>query len=145
MKRLHFCAALLGSAALLLPSCGGGGGGGGSSSPGAGIGPPLRVEAVAPTSSRVDGGGQAVLRGAGFQEKVEVWFGKVPSPKVERLTTAEIHALIPPAAAPGVVDILVENPDGSKAALKGIFEYLPFPPPRITAVVPPSGKRSPSR
>ncbi len=130
---------LLGGAALLASSCGGGGGGGGSAAPGAGMAPRLEVEAVSPTTSRVDGGGEAILAGAGFQEGIQVWFGDLPSKKVTRISTAEIHASIPPAPAPGVVDIRVENPDGARAALKGVFEYLPFPAPKITAVVPSSG------
>ncbi len=139
MKRIVPGSVLAGAAALFLLSCGGGGGGGSSSAPGAGFAPRLRVEAVSPTSSRVDGGGEALLTGAGFQEEAKVWFGKTPSPKVTRVSTAEIRALIPPASTPGVVDIVVENPDGAKAALKGVFQYLPFPAPRITSVVPPKG------
>ena len=139
MKRFLPGAILTGAAVLLLSSCGGGGGGGGGSAPGAGLGVRLKIEAVSPTSSRVDGGGTAVIRGAGFQEKVRVWFGEVPSQEVERISTAEIHALIPPAPTPGVVDLFVENPGGSRAVLKGIFEYYPFPAPRITALVPSRG------
>ncbi len=101
--------------------------------------PRLSITAIYPTRSRVDGGGNAVIKGSGFRKKAKVFFGEAESKKVERKSTARLIVRIPASRKRGTVPITVVNPDGNKAVLENVFEYYPFPPPEIKGVSPKEG------
>lgn len=63
------------------------------------------------------------IRGEGFAKGAKVFFQEVESPKVEFKTSNIIEALVPDLK-PGILDLCVENPDGTRVTLFEAFQVL---------------------
>ena len=86
-------------------------------------GPP-EVTSTDPTSCSALAGESVGVHGRGFQDGATVLFGDVDATEVRVLAASIISAVVP-AHPPGVVDVIVTNPDGQSGVLEGGFEYTP--------------------
>lgn len=94
---------------------------------------------VAPAIGGRDGGDIVTLRGSGFVGKPAVQFGmaEVDPGDVLLVTTDTIIVRTPQSDTLGPVDVLVTNPDGARARLRGGFTYLdPASNPVIESIDP---------
>jgi hypothetical protein len=98
-----------------------------------------RLHAVTPDHGPASGGTRVELRGADLRPGVRVTFGDVEAAHVEFVRT-DLVVATSPAAAPGLVDVRVENPDGVTAALDDAYTFVPSPV--VTGVDPASGPTS---
>lgn len=83
----------------------------------------LRVSAVAPTLGSALGGTQVTIDGGGFKPGITVSFGGNPATGVDVRSPTQLLATTPAADAPGIVDVVVELPDGASATKAGAFTY----------------------
>ena len=97
--------------------------------------PPVLGE-ITPDSGPAAGGTEVTIAGRGFKAGMKVYFGEIGSPEVAVLSATELTTLSPPGPG-GLVDIFVENPDGSVDAMAEAFLYIEAP--RIDQVYPTSG------
>ncbi len=93
------------------------------------------VERITPTNGKLAGGDKASITGSGFLPGATVTVGGVPATNVG-VTPTLISFTIPPGSE-GAKDVVVTNPDGQKATLRGAYTYNPFPVIRI--IRPPYG------
>jgi hypothetical protein len=127
--RAHVCAAAVIALAALAIGCHG------DSSNGTTPDPILKVTGVSPGTGSLDGGTELTVLGKNFQTGATVTFSGVAVTATEvRSTYARVIA---PPHALGAVDVMVTNPDGTHATLKGAFTYTgpPPPPPFVIASV----------
>jgi hypothetical protein len=87
----------------------------------AGPPPALTVRGMTPSSGPTMGGDFVRIDGAQFQTGATVMIDGIAAP-VRSLTNAVISARTPPHAV-GTVDVVVMNPDGQSAMLKGAYTY----------------------
>ncbi|MFH1531391.1 MAG: IPT/TIG domain-containing protein [Pseudomonadota bacterium] len=97
--------------------------------------PPV-LTGVSPDSGPTGGGTIVTVTGSGFMSGMKVFFGDAESPDVTPASAQQVLAVTPPGPH-GMVDVSVENPDGTPDALGDIFQYIA--PPNITAMYPTSG------
>lgn len=83
----------------------------------------LRVSAVMPGLGSVLGGTPVTIDGGGFKPGIKVLFGGVEATGVDVRSSSQLLATTPAAEAPGIVDVVVELPDGSSASKAGAFTY----------------------
>ncbi|MBI1947036.1 MAG: IPT/TIG domain-containing protein [Deltaproteobacteria bacterium] len=95
--------------------------------------PPPRVDDVTPGSGTSEGGTDIVIVGSGFVDGVVVTVGDAPCLDVEVQDDTRLVCTTT-AAEPGVVDVVVENPDGQTGVLPGGFSFLG--PPVVVLVQP---------
>jgi hypothetical protein len=110
-----------------------------------------------PARGEAGGGTDVTITGTDFLPGAEVFFGGLPPAGVPAINVVgpsptQITAVSPafprPAHSPGLVDVVVRNPDGQSGTAAGSFEYLQGPAPRIIDIVPrpplvsPQGPRS---
>jgi len=88
--------------------------------------PALVVTAISPTSGDISGGTEVVLRGFGFTEGTTVAFGGTPASDVRVISSTLLRAIAPSHAA-GLVDVLIENPDGRTATPSTLYRYVGNP------------------
>lgn len=89
--------------------------------------PPLTMLGITPDFGTVRGGTAVVVRGSGFAGAVSMSFGGQAALQVEVVSSSELHAVSPPGAALGLVDITV-TANGETRRLPGGFEYAePLP------------------
>jgi hypothetical protein len=99
--------------------------------------PEPQISTVAVTSGPIEGGTPVTIQGDFFQNGVRVLFGNTSALSVEYRSAQELVALAPPHE-PGMVGIMVENPDGqSYTRLDGFTYYIPAP--AIAGLTPSSG------
>jgi hypothetical protein len=84
----------------------------------------LLVARVWPGSKPVDTNEAVVIEGTGFAAGVTVRFGGVAAPHVVRTGSSRLDVDVPAAAAAGLVDVEVANPDGERVVLPAAFTYL---------------------
>ena len=95
------------------------------------------ISEIAVTSGPIEGGTAVTIQGEFFQNGVRVLFGNTSALSVEYRSPQELVALAPPHE-PGVVGIMVENPDGqSYMRLEGFTYFIPAP--AIAGLTPTSG------
>ncbi len=94
----------------------------------------LGLDSLSPESGDLEGGTTVTLSGQGFVDGLTVYFGDVEATEVTRYGGLSAEA-VTPAAADGIgsVDVIVENPDGTRATLSEAFTYTE------EAVVDPEG------
>jgi endonuclease YncB( thermonuclease family) len=80
------------------------------------------ITEISPLSGPVTGGTTVTVTGTNFVDGVTVTFDGIPAVVLDVQSTA-ITVLTPPQA-PGVVDVVVTNPDGQGARLLNGFEYF---------------------
>jgi hypothetical protein len=85
-------------------------------------GPSAILYDVQPDAGRVQGGDLVTLSGEGFQEGSRVWFGQVQAPDPFVVSPQAINVHTPPHTA-GLVEVVVEAPDGSLAGLEAAFLF----------------------
>ncbi len=95
---------------------------------------------VTPDHGPAAGGTRVTLNGSGFLAQgagaLRVSFGGVPATNVSVLGDASAACDVPAGSAGALVDVLVENANGSDT-LAGAFRYNP--PPSLTSLAPTSG------
>ena len=92
------------------------------------------ITGATPSNGPLAGGTQVVIDGTGFNGTNSVTFGGVAAAFVVDNNT-QITATSPAAGAPGAVDIVVTDPDGSDTLNNG-FTYDPNPIPSIGSLFP---------
>ena len=95
------------------------------------------ISTVETTSGPIEGGNTVTIRGDFFQNGVRVLFGNTSALSVEYRSAQELVALAPPHA-PGLVSLMVENPDGQSRTILDAYTYY-IPAPAIAALTPSSG------
>jgi len=83
------------------------------------------VERITPDNGKQAGGDMATISGSGFLPGATVAIDGVPVTNVG-VIPAFITFTIPPGTE-GAKDVVVTNPDGQKATLRGGYTYNPFP------------------
>jgi N-acetylneuraminic acid mutarotase len=89
----------------------------------------VTVARITPTNGRQAGGEAGSIAGSGFLPGAIVTIGGNPATDVG-VTATLIIFTIPPGTE-GAKDVVVTNPDGQKATLRGGYTYNPFPVIRI--------------
>lgn len=85
--------------------------------------PPI-VHSIGSETGPSIGGTITTINGENFQQGVGVVFGDQKPTVAQRLGSTRI-VVITPAHLPGVVDVIVTNPDGQTAVSKGGFTFFP--------------------
>lgn len=94
------------------------------------------INSIVPSSGTYAGGNNVTINGENFVSGATVTFDGSPA-GVTFVSTSEL-TVIPPAHAPGAVDVVVTNPDTQSDTEVGGYTYL-GPAPTISSVVPNSG------
>ena len=87
-----------------------------------GFGGAIAAAGVDPAAGPIAGGTTVLISGAYFLDGASVTFGGMPAASVVVMNTETIMATTP-SHDPGLVDIVVRNPDGTQAVLAGGFRY----------------------
>jgi len=103
-----------------------------------GAGPSPELLGVMPEVGPPEGGTLVRLEGRGFQPGAQVAFGGLAAAGVEWLSEGELRCLAP-AQAPGAVELVLQNPDGGRAALGAGYVYSDRPGPRLRRLAPAEG------
>ena len=98
--------------------------------------PAPEPETVEPGFGDDDGGDTVEIRGRFFQNGARLWFGAVPAECVF-LSETRLRCVTPRAAAAGLVDVVVINPDDRSGVADEAFHYIG--PPDITEIRPAEG------
>ena len=99
--------------------------------------PPPAPTAVNPTFGRSSGGTTVTIYGSGFQPGASVTFGGSPADDVDVVDPNTITVMMTPPHEPGLVTIVVTNPDERSGQLENAYTFNG--PPMVTAVTPPTG------
>jgi alpha-tubulin suppressor-like RCC1 family protein len=103
-----------------------------------GRGGAIAAGSITPSSGTTGGGSTVTITGGYFLEGATVTIGGVPASDVIVVTDGTITATTG-AHAPGVVDVVVQNPDSTQATLAGGFTYTLPPPGAFSRTAPPPG------
>lgn len=98
---------------------------------------PLVVSALTPASGPALGSTSFSIAGSGIQDGATVTFGGATATNV--VTTAQSIVGSTPPHAPGVVDVVVTNPNGQTAALSAAYTYIGI---RAIGIFPTAGTTS---
>jgi N-acetylneuraminic acid mutarotase len=85
----------------------------------------VTVARITPTNGKQTGGEAGSIAGSGFLPGATVTIDGVPATDVG-VTPTIITFTLPPGTE-GAKDVVVTNPDGQKATLRGAYTYNPFP------------------
>lgn len=107
-------------------------------------GPSIALAQVSPASGPVTGGHWTVLAGANLPLDAKVFFGGKAASQVVVINSETISAKVPAGAAPGVVDVVVQDANTlATATAKGAYVYKDpkdlGPAPKLTSVKPAIG------
>ncbi len=83
---------------------------------------------LSPDSAAAEGGTTVVIDGAGFKPGATVYFGSIPAPAVEFVSSNMLRARVPPHP-PGRVDVTALNHDGLSSTMARAFGYQEGPAP----------------
>ncbi|MGH9858641.1 MAG: beta strand repeat-containing protein, partial [Candidatus Acidiferrales bacterium] len=97
---------------------------------------PPNIQSVNPTSGPASGGTQVTITGADFVSGASVVMGGVAATGVTFVNATELTA-VTPAHTPGVVSVVVRNPDNQTDTALNAFTYLA--PPSMASITPTSG------
>ena len=101
--------------------------------------PAPRIHAVSPGDGYMGGGKRITVSGEDFEAGCVARVGGQTATATWRSAQA-VDVIVPPAAAPGPVDVEIESPDGQIARAPGAFTYaLPPAPPKLIEVRPDRG------
>lgn len=96
-----------------------------SPTPGATTAAPT-VGSIAPNAGVTTGAAVVTIFGSGFQSGATVTLGGIATSATVNSSTAIVART--PTHAPGIVDVVVTNPDGQSAKLSGAYTYAAAPP-----------------
>jgi len=97
---------------------------------------PLTVRVVTPETGPLAGGNTITLMGSGFTEETRVLIGASASPRVTRVSSTELRALVPRGRVADSVEVRVFG-EGGGGALRRAYRYIEDL--RITDVAPLTG------
>jgi hypothetical protein len=91
-------------------------------------GPPYAVLGLQPSHGPYTGGTRVEIRGRGFSSRTKVRIGAIDVPPTEIVANDPYHVqVIAPPGEPGSADVVVmDEPTGQKAVLKGGYNYDSF-------------------
>ncbi len=98
--------------------------------------PQARVEDITPERGPTLGGTRVTLTGQHLYRVSIVRFGGELAQTIGAREPTEIRVLAPAVAAPGAVDVSVQNPSSDERVIKHGFTYETLPPPKIDSVTP---------
>ncbi len=101
-----------------------------------------RASSVSPASGSTNGGTQVTLTGTGFESGATVTIGGVAATGVTVVDSTTLTATVGARASDGPVDVVVRNPTGLSATLRGGFTYVKAPAPTVASITPASGRTS---
>ena len=84
--------------------------------------PELSLTGLSVEAGSIHGGTLVTIEGEGFEPNMRVWFGDAEAPDPFTVTSEYLNLHTPPHAA-GLVDVVVERPDGVTAELPQAFWY----------------------
>lgn len=85
--------------------------------------PSLRL--IWPDAESKQGGGEVLLEGQGFRPGMSVSFGGQVATAVTVLSPTQARVVVPRfSGASGLVEVILDNPDGGQAKTQGLFSYL---------------------
>ena len=99
----------------------------------------LSLVAAEPATGPVAGGTLVLLKGSGFNADTQAYFGGMSAQVVEVPSSGFMAVLSPVGAGPGLVDVVVTNPDGASATLEQGFEYTELETLSINSIQPSTG------
>lgn len=88
--------------------------------------PPPTITALSREVGSAAGGTRLTITGTGFFSGIKVFFGGVQAPSVTVLSSTQMQ-VVTPAHAPGLVEVLLRNVDGSEFRKLNGFDYRPAP------------------
>jgi PKD repeat protein len=91
------------------------------------------IEAITPDTTITDGGDTLQITGNHFQDEVSVTIDGISITPVTRLSYTQITCIIPEHSEAGVVDVVVQNPNGKNASTQ--ITYV-TPTPIISLIEP---------
>ncbi|MBU5349293.1 IPT/TIG domain-containing protein [Paenibacillus lautus] len=94
---------------------------------------------ILPNNGPLEGNTPVQVRGSSFMKGVKVKFGEVYSTSVTFNHSGYLSVMTPAAANPGVVDVVIENPDGRTATLSQSYTYNEPPKMTVTSITPNKG------
>ncbi|MFT7581834.1 MAG: hypothetical protein ACI9MR_003512, partial [Myxococcota bacterium] len=103
--------------------------------------PPPLIIGLTPAVSAASGGTEVRLTGKNFADDVEVRLGTAVISAFNTASATEL-TFFAPAQAPGLMDVMVLNPDGQQDISDGAFLYVSddqFSAPVVTSIEPESG------
>jgi len=96
-----------------------------------------KLNVIQPNTGSPSGGDAVIITGSNFVHGVTVTIGGAPA-TITSSNSVSIKATTP--SGTGTADLVVTNPNGQAATLKGAFTYAGPPgPPSVTSTVPNSG------
>ncbi|MBK9262416.1 MAG: IPT/TIG domain-containing protein [Polyangiaceae bacterium] len=95
------------------------------------------IEEVSPATGLVAGDKRITITGVDFHPKCKVKFGSTEAIFTWKSPTT-LDVITPRVESPGVVNIVIENPDGQVVTKEGAFKYDPEPTPPLLVEVRPS-------
>ena len=97
------------------------------------------VDRVEPSHAWVSGGKAVSVYGRDFHAACAAELGGARA-EVRFQSATHVDIVVPPAAAAGIVNLSILNPDGSSATLEGGFTYERVPaPPKLISITPDRG------
>ncbi len=84
----------------------------------------LSISSVTPEQGVMSGGSEVLINGTAFEPGAKVFFGESEATDVDVRSQTQIKVTSPAAASAGVVDVIVENPDGTRVTKSSAFTYL---------------------
>lgn len=98
------------------------------------------ISGISPNSGSLAGGNTVTITGTNFVQGLLVFFGGQLASNIQVLSSTTILVTVPPVAnSAGVVDVVVQNPDGQKSILNSGYTYLGNTLPTITSISPAEG------
>ncbi|MDR3503314.1 MAG: Ig-like domain-containing protein [Legionella sp.] len=98
------------------------------------------ISGITPNSGSFAGGNIVTITGTNFVQGLLVFFGGQLASNIQVLSSTSILVTVPPISnSSGVVDVIVQNPDGQKSVLNNGYIYLGNSLPTISAISPTQG------
>ncbi|GAE09105.1 IPT/TIG domain-containing protein [Paenibacillus sp. JCM 10914] len=97
------------------------------------------VSSLTPDKGPVSGGTRLIINGKHFLSGVKVKVGDNYSQNVTYHSSTYLFAVTPEVEQPGLVDVTIENPDGTELILPNAFTYEPLPSVELLSVSPNEG------
>lgn len=83
----------------------------------------LTISTVSPDTGSTDGGATVAILGANFLSGATVKFGTLAATSAQVASSTEVRA-VTPAAAEGVVDVILVNPNGQQVTAPNAFAFV---------------------
>ena len=96
--------------------------------------PKIEIQSVTPNNGEITGGNQVYVTGANFDPNVKVYFGNKEASVNYFANASKVRVNVPASINEGLVNVRVENPDGTTAELQNAYEYL-LPPPKPAPLI----------